>query len=449
MKLFISVLLVASLPIIAFSQGLEIGPNAHIIVNGDAFIMVQDGNFVNHGNFVSDASIVVFLGNANSSDTQIKGDSITNFHQLIVNKNTNGIQLGNAIEVDDSLKMTSGDLDLNSHDIDLGNTGILYGESNTNRIWGAAGGEIIYVATLNAPASYHPANMGLELSSSQNLGLTTIKRGHVRKTSITGYGIERYFDISPTNNTNLDASLVYHYYENELGGIAEAELDLWKYDGSNWDNQGGVLNTADNTLTKTGIPSFSVWTAGSVINNPLPVELLYFKSDCSNQGVRLSWATATEKNSNFFTIERSKDGEVWDEIGEITAQGNSLTQVSYEFMDEEGGNNLYYYRLLQTDLDLTTTFFNVIQANCQEVIPDFLVNAFPNPTREDIHLQVTSSNEAPIEFVWYSAQGKLLAQGTAKPNQIEELQLGTWASGVYILMVSQGENMKKIKIMKQ
>lgn len=437
------------LPVFCVAQGIDIRENAHFIVNREAYIVVQDGHLTNNGNFTSDASIVLFIGNANSSDMQISGDSLTSFHQLVINKTTNGIQLGADIEIDDSLKMVSGDLDMNGFDINLGSSGSIYGESNTNRIWGTAGGEISYTTTINAPSSYRPANLGIELTSSQSFGMTTIKRGHARKTSDTGYGIYRYFDISPTNNSNLDATFVYHYFENELGGIIESELDLWRYDGSVWESQGAVLNTTTNTLTKTGIPAFSIWTAGSTINNPLPVELLYFRSDCAERGIQLSWATATETNSDYFTIARSIDGENWEEVSQITSSGNSHVQVDYQYIDVEGNADLYYYRLAQTDIDGTKETFNVIQANCQQEIADFSIHAFPNPTQGSINLEVESNNTEPIYYAWYTIHGQALGKGSCEPNKLNQLQLDVLASGVYILMVVQGKESKTIKVMKR
>lgn len=437
------------LPLQAFSQGLIIDDNANVIINGDAHLLVQDGHFINNGHFIADASIVVLLGSSPSSNMKIAGDSITSFHQLVINKTINGVQLGANIEVNDSLKMVSGDLDMNGNGINLGSSGSIDGESNTNRIWGTSGGEIIYQAMLNAPNSLNPANMGIELTSSQNFGMTTIRRGHARKTSATGFGIHRYYNISPTNNSNLDATLVYHYYENELGGISESELGLWRYDGSVWENQGAILNTTNNTLTKTGIPAFSIWTAGSTINNPLPVELLFFRSDCSEIGNQLTWATASELNSDYFTIERSIDGKVWKPIGQITASQNSNEQIEYDFVDIEGAHHLYYYRLSQTDLDKSKEVFNVIQSNCLDKESDFSIKAFPNPAQESINLQVTSSSTQLINYAWYTSQGQLIEKGYCESNRLKQLPLSSFSSGMYILMIAQGKKLRTVKVMKR
>ncbi len=93
-------------------------------------------------------------------------------------------------------------------------------------------------------------------------------------------------------------------------------------------------------------------------NSPLPIELLYFKATPASGQVVLEWATATEINNEYFTIERSIDGVNWDVISFETGAGNSNYTLNYSFTDEFPAEGVSYYRLKQTDFDGKFEYFD-------------------------------------------------------------------------------------------
>jgi hypothetical protein len=86
-----------------------------------------------------------------------------------------------------------------------------------------------------------------------------------------------------------------------------------------------------------------------IINNILPVELTAFTCESSVSGMNLFWSTATEKNSDYFTIERTVDAENYEVICQIKGAGNSASANNYHFLDKNAGKGVNYYRLIQTD----------------------------------------------------------------------------------------------------
>jgi hypothetical protein len=124
---------------------------------------------------------------------------------------------------------------------------------------------------------------------------------------------------------------------------------------------------------------------------PLPVELLYFRASSAGMHVQLSWATASEHNNSFFTVEKSKDGTVFHELVRVKASGNSMHIEQYTATDEELLRGTMYYRLKQTDIDQKTTYSKVVSVdNYAEA--DF--NILPNPIRQNtICLQFNTSGQ--------------------------------------------------------
>src|SRR5688572_15111738 len=137
-----------------------------------------------------------------ANDVSIDGATVPLFSIIEINKTGSAkIILQRSIEVRQSLSFLSGLLELNNYTIDLGTTGTLTGEGESSRIIGANGGYVQIVNTLNAPNTANSGNLGAIISSSQNLGSVTIKRGHRSQTNGSGGGnsILRYFDIEPAN----------------------------------------------------------------------------------------------------------------------------------------------------------------------------------------------------------------------------------------------------------
>ncbi|MBK8550210.1 MAG: hypothetical protein IPL53_03795 [Ignavibacteria bacterium] len=108
--------------------------------------------------------------------------------------------------------------------------------------------------------------MGAILTSATNLGVTEIKRGHTVQNGLNGgTSIKRYYDITPTVNTGLNATLIYKFDDSELNGKPEPSLKLFKSTnaGVNWLFMGGNVNIATSSITITGLTSFSRWSADS------------------------------------------------------------------------------------------------------------------------------------------------------------------------------------------
>jgi len=83
----------------------------------------------------------------------------------------------------------------------------------------------------------------------------------------------------------------------------------------------------------------------------LPINLTHFSAlQKNNASITLSWTTATETENNFFTLEVSVDGTLFEVVDEISGAGTTTSEQDYTYNDY----NLYdeailYYRLKQTD----------------------------------------------------------------------------------------------------
>jgi hypothetical protein len=99
--------------------------------------------------------------------------------------------------------------------------------------------------------------------------------------------------------------------------------------------------------------------------------------------VLISWSTASERNNNYFELERSTDAYNWTTVAKVQGAGYSTSKLEYEYTDKSAPFGRVYYRIKQVDFDGEFEYAN----NVISLIKDFDTEAsnfdfavFPNPS---------------------------------------------------------------------
>ena len=165
----------------------------------------------------------------------------------------------------------------------------------------------------------------------------------------------------------------------------------------------------------------------------LPTQLIYFNAQLVNSTVNLSWATATESNNHFFTIEKSRDGvnfSFFQQVNSKALNGNSSDTLNYITYDPNPYQGLTYYRLSQTDLDGNVKYWNIVSVNNNQAQT---VSIYPNPTTGNLFIKGLSLSETNLKIEWYDLIGRLMKQETTTvQNGIAQLNV-QFSNGVYVL----------------
>jgi hypothetical protein len=81
---------------------------------------------------------------------------------------------------------------------------------------------------------------------------------------------------------------------------------------------------------------------------------------------------------------------------------------------------------------------------------DFNAIAYPNPFAEGFKLEVKTSAESTIQIRVYDMLGKLVENRNVESSEINNQEVGTnYPSGVYNVIVSQGENTQTLRVIKR
>lgn len=178
----------------------------------------------------------------------------------------------------------------------------------------------------------------------------------------------------------------------------------------------------------------------------LPVEYLYFKGTPFRTGNLLEWATASEENNAYFTIQRSLDAWAWEDIKRIEGQANSSIEKQYQFLDEDlPVTKDVYYRLMQTDNNGEYSYTDIIQL--PGAVPNPRVDVFPNPADTEFTLSlqgVAPDQEAQISLINIENKTILSRQVTGNGEYKFDIP-ETIAPGVYLLQVTSANGIKKVK----
>jgi hypothetical protein len=167
-------------------------------------------------------------------------------------------------------------------------------------------------------------------------------------------------DPESITGKNYDAAKLIGYYNFDAGTPADLTTS-----GNNGVNAGAVTYT-----------------------NTLPVELVSFDVVLSNGNPEIHWATASETNNHYFTIERSLDGVNAETVTVVNGAGNSNSIINYQVKDQDKVTGIVYYRIKQTDFDGTTETFEWKAINLSSK-QEQVLNVYPNPTNGIVNITLS------------------------------------------------------------
>jgi len=172
---------------------------------------------------------------------------------------------------------------------------------------------------------------------------------------------------------------------------------------------GSITGTSVGTCTNVQVPAaqfFPDWTLSSYMQ-PLPIQLIDYSGTCTNNGVTLKWSSASESNSDHYTVEKSSDGINFVPLANIPAATNSNQVLNYTYVDVTPGENpTMYYRLSETDKNGAKEIFKtILVTGCHT---DDNENGAIYSYGTEVNINLYSLSQQNITVTGYDITGRLI-----------------------------------------
>jgi len=329
------------------------------------------------------------------------------------------------------------------------------------------------------------------------LGNTTVQ-AYIRPGGFSnvGYINNQYYHprnitIKPTNTTLPDSTTIRIYFTDaETDTMTRATgcstcskpldaygLGITKYDDVDDTKENGTL--ADNTTGNytfinsnrvTKVPydngyyaefkakdfsEFWLNNGGGANNHLLPAQLVRFTVQKREKDVQVNWETANEINVDRYEIQLAKGEGAFSSSNfsnVASVKANNQTTNSYVFTDVESNKSgARYYRLKVIDKDGTYRYSETKRINFGNSA-DWYV--YPNPVKGTLQVITSADAGTNVEMKLQTVTGQVLWTKTAKgTGQLEKHQLNInglhLAAGIYILEITAGAEVKRMKLVKE
>jgi len=182
------------------------------------------------------------------------------------------------------------------------------------------------------------------------------------------------------------------------------------------------------------LSSFNTWYLDDVVirgnSCTIPIELMDFTAKRVDDNALIEWSTLSEKNSDYFSVEWSRDGTNFEEIAKIDAAGTSRDKREYRYIHKNPKMGVNYYRLTQYDFDGRSETFYVVSVDFDSKTLDMFI--VPNRVENSLRLEFTQSVEDARLHI-YNMEGQvvksyILASGIDAFN----FDVSALSSGQYI-----------------
>jgi hypothetical protein len=438
----------------------------NVVINASKTLSLSSSEMYVKGNLTVDGSLslgtglILFSG---TGSTQAVGGTTSSlsFYKCEIDNSNGSVQLNKAVTVTNTLTLTAGLINTSSTNIlTINNNVTLTGGSSTSYI----NGPLVHVVTsssgtntytrvfpIGKSSDYRPVTLTIQTAgvamanyTAELLNASAAALNYAMPSGIYSACDAHYWTITQSSGTNFTNAQVQLSYEASDNVTDPTHLQIIKNvgGGTSWVSVGGSGSAVTSgTITSSTFTSFSTFSLGNTGLTLLPIELTEFKAAINGDEVDLHWETASEKNNEYFTIEKSKDGKTFEEMLRVAGAGTSREKSVYNAVDPNPFSGRSYYRLKQTDYNNDFKYSDIISVSYNG---EFAFSVYPNPAPKGvINVRISGQRNDEVIVSLNDTMGELIYSGklTLKhENEILTLSdLTNVTPGLYVLTVCNAE----------
>ena len=178
----------------------------------------------------------------------------------------------------------------------------------------------------------------------------------------------------------------------------------------------------------------------NITGSLLPVKLLSFTGTAlSSDKIQLVWKTASEVNFDKYIVQRSTNGQTFQDIYSQAGQNNNTNTVqTYSHIDQFSGTGNVYYRIAMVDKDGSIAYSSIVSVTLKKISETKL---FPTVVDNGMVFVESSKSIEHAKFELFDMSGRALLVKTmnlAYGRQQVSLKEGSAqiAAGSYMVRIS-------------
>jgi hypothetical protein len=423
------------------------------------------GNLINNGTFNCNNRAVFFNGSAPQTFSGSSSNTTIDF-LFMQNSSSTGLVLAQHLFVDDTLNFTDG---------------IIYSTASALLTFNA-NAEVSRSSSGAASNNSHVNGVVRKITSGNSFVFPIGKNGRYRPAGISsvGAGSTTHFDAEYFPASPSTAGYSHLLFESPL--IRVSNIEYWMLDRStgdrsarvmlSWDTSSGIQSSTSllvarwdagvskwqsrgrsggftgsstsGTITSDVVSTFSPFTLSTdQNNNTLPVELIDFQAEEEGEKrVRVTWQTASEIENDYFVVEKSKDGKVFDAVGTVKGAGNSTQILEYILYDDEpyGGTSYYRLKIVAFDGSFEYSRVEVVHFDAAQPSGDLHTDLFQNLPDGEYFMQVFDASGKEINACYVVVKEKVA---------MNPINFGYLPQGMYLVRIFAPSNIRVKKLLKQ
>ncbi|MEM6347834.1 MAG: hypothetical protein AAF927_28350 [Bacteroidota bacterium] len=207
-----------------------------------------------------------------------------------------------------------------------------------------------------------------------------------------------------------------------------------------------VATTSAKASTQSKASVASVQGTAGIASTASAVQFMGVASSLNANGTAglVKWSTAMEQNTQFFEIERSLDGDKFESLGKINAQGKGVHQQrnDYSFEDESLGMTQMprvFYRVKQTGMDGKSVTTDMIEHDLNLDLGLYAAILKSENANEKIKIRYAGDQEGSMTLRIFKPSGEVLIEQTLKSDftpQMVSVETAGWEAGPYFLQLA-------------
>ncbi|MEM6801557.1 MAG: T9SS type A sorting domain-containing protein [Bacteroidota bacterium] len=177
-------------------------------------------------------------------------------------------------------------------------------------------------------------------------------------------------------------------------------------------------------------------------NGAFPVEWTHFAARAVNgRSVELAWGTALEINNDYFQIEKSIDGQVFEQIARVEGAGTSGEKREYFYVDQKYVADKIYYRLKQVDKDGAFEYSKIEEVRLENsLLSELRFEISPNPALDEVQIKLLDKAIGSYHILIVDAYGKEVNRAAFDlENGLFSMEVTGLSEGLYFASLI-GEN---------